>query len=189
MPSNIEIKARARDPERLRRLAERLSDTPPEVLEQHDTFFPSPRGRLKLRQFSPHSGELIFYSRPDVPGARQSDYVIAQTASPADLRAVLSAALGVNGTVTKTRRLLRVGQTRIHLDEVAGLGAFVELEVVLREGQTPDEGRRVARHLMAALEIDESDLVAGAYADLLAAADAVQVSKAAQEDPSLADGG
>jgi len=82
-----------------------------------------------------------------------------------------------------------VGQTRIHLDEVAGLGAFVELEVVLREGQTPEEGRRVARQLMAALEIDESELVAGAYADLLAAADAVQVSKAAQEDPSPADGG
>jgi predicted adenylyl cyclase CyaB len=188
MPSNIEIKARVRDPERLRRLAERLSDTPPELLEQHDTFFPAPRGRLKLRQLSPGSGELIFYSRPDVAGARQSDYLIAQTGSPADLRAVLTAALGVKGAVTKTRRLLRVGQTRIHLDEVAGLGAFVELEVVLREGQTPEEGRRVARQLMTALGIDESDLVAGAYADLLAA-DAVQVTEAAQENPPLADGG
>ena len=60
MPANIEIKARLRDPERVRLLAEKLSDAPPETIEQHDTFFACPHGRLKLRQFSPDAGELIF---------------------------------------------------------------------------------------------------------------------------------
>jgi adenylate cyclase class IV len=165
MTSNIEIKARARNPERLRMLAERLSDAPPEVIEQHDTFFACERGRLKLRQVSAQSGELIAYSRADICGAKQSDYCIARTSSPADLLSVLSAALGVQRTVTKTRVLLRSGQTRIHLDSVAGLGSFVELEVVLRDNQPPEEGHRIVRELINALEIQESDLLEGAYAD------------------------
>ncbi len=167
MPSNIEIKARVINPARLRQLAEGLSDTPPETIEQHDTFFACSNGRLKLRQFTPASGELIFYSRADLAGTKQSNYALARTSCPGSLLDVLSAALGVQRTVTKTRVLLRVGQTRIHLDSVVGLGSFVELEVVLRDGQPPEEGHRIARKLMSALEIRETDLLAGAYADLL----------------------
>jgi predicted adenylyl cyclase CyaB len=167
MPANIEIKASVPDPERLRIAAERLSDTPPEIIEQHDTFFPCARGRLKLRQFSPESAELIAYSRADVAGTKQSDYLIVPTARPAELLAALSAALGVQQTVIKTRVLLLVGQTRIHLDSVQGLGSFVELEVVLRDGQAAEEGHQIARELMAALDIREVDLIEGAYADLL----------------------
>jgi predicted adenylyl cyclase CyaB len=167
MPANIEIKARVPDPERLRIVAERLSETLPEIIEQHDTFFACSRGRLKLRQFSPESGELIAYSRADVAGTKQSDYLIVPTSTPAELRAALAAALGVQQTVIKTRVLLRVGQTRIHLDEVQGLGSFVELEVVLRADQAAAEGHQIARELMHTLDIRAADLIEGAYADLL----------------------
>jgi predicted adenylyl cyclase CyaB len=167
MPSNIEIKASVRDLSRITGLAAALSDTPAVKIEQHDTFFSSPQGRLKLRQFSPDKGELIFYRRADVAGTKQSDYVIAPTDSPASLLAVLSAALGTQQTVSKTRTLFQVGQTRVHLDSVVGLGAFVELEVMLRDGQPPEEGHQIARELMIALEIEERDLVDRAYADLL----------------------
>ena len=70
--------------------------------------------------------------------------------------------------MTKTRWLFLVGQTRIHLDEVVGLGSFLELEVVLAADQSPDEGHRIARGIMAALEVREADLIDCAYADLLA---------------------
>lgn len=169
MRSNIEIKARVSDLAQMRALAERLSDSPVVTVEQHDTFFPCSHGRLKLRQFAPDAGELIFYCRPDVAGAKRSDYSIAPVTSPADVRDVLSAALGEGPTVVKTRLFFRVGQTRIHLDSVAGLGSFVELEVELREGQPAGEGHRIARDLMAALGIREGDLIAGSYADLLTA--------------------
>jgi predicted adenylyl cyclase CyaB len=167
MPSNIEIKASVRDFARTTALAAALSDAPAVTIEQHDTFFASSVGRLKLRQFSPDKGELIFYSRANVAGTKQSDYLIARTDSPTDLLAVLSAALGAQQTVIKTRKLFQVGQTRVHLDSVAGLGSFVELEVELRPDQPPEEGHRIARELMVALEIQESDLIEGAYADLL----------------------
>jgi adenylate cyclase class IV len=170
MPSNIEIKARVLDPGHLHSLARQVSGHEPQLILQHDTFFPCPRGRLKLRQFSEDSGELIAYSRPDQTGAKLSDYRITRTSTPALLRETLSMALGTGVVVEKRRQLYLVGQTRIHCDEVAGLGHFMELEVVLRAGQTVAEGERIARDLMQALELDAADLIDGAYADLIIAA-------------------
>ena len=86
---------------------------------------------------------------------------------PELLEPILTAALGVLGRVHKKRTLYCIGQTRIHLDQVEGLGHFIELEVVLSEGQSPREGREKATNLMEQLEISQSDLVAGAYLDLL----------------------
>lgn len=79
----------------------------------------------------------------------------------------LSAALGVIGTVRKHRVLYLSGQTRIHLDDVEGLGDFLELEVVLDDGQSTAEAERIANDLMAQLGITGDDLVAVAYIDLL----------------------
>jgi len=169
MPSNIEIKARVADLARKRELAERLAQTPPTVLQQHDTFFPCQNGRLKLRELSATQGELIFYRRQDTPGPKKSDYSIHPTKSPASLRSLLAAAFGLGPVVIKTRLLYLVGKTRIHLDSVVGLGSFVELEVVLSPNQSAEEGRGVALQLMSALEIDEADLIDRAYADLLGA--------------------
>jgi adenylate cyclase class IV len=169
MPSNIEIKAPCADLSRKRELAERLAQTTPQTVRQRDTFFPCPNGRLKLRELSPAQGELIFYRRTDAPGPKESNYSIFPTNSPASLRALLTTALGAGTEVRKTRLLYLVGATRIHLDEVAGLGSFVELEVVLDRGQSVEEGEREARELMSALEIDDADLIDCAYADLLAA--------------------
>ncbi len=61
-----------------------------------------------------------------------------------------------------------VGRTRIHLDEVEGLGDFLELEVVLREGGPTDAGVREAEVLMARLQVQPSQLIDRAYVDLMA---------------------
>ena len=169
MPSNIEIKARVTDLARKRESAERLTQTAPTVLEQHDTFFPCPHGRLKLRELSPTDGELIFYRRTDAAGPKESSYSIYRTNSPESLRALLTSAYGAGKVVIKTRLLYLVGQTRIHLDSVVGLGSFLELEVVLGEDKSVEAGQREAGELMSALEIDQADLVECAYADLLEA--------------------
>ena len=71
--------------------------------------------------------------------------------------------------VEKRRRLLLKDNIRIHLDEVAGLGSFVELEAVVPPGESPDAELERLTSLMAALEIAEERLLAGAYADELQA--------------------
>ncbi len=167
MPANVEIKARVRDPASLHARAAALADGPPEVIHQTDTFFRTSKGRLKLREFGDGRGELIAYARPDVSGPKVSDYRIAKTDEPTSLRETLAAALGVAGVVRKRRTLYLVGQTRVHVDRVEGLGDFMELEVVLREGQSPEEGDAIARELMCELGVTQADLVEGAYVDLL----------------------
>jgi len=167
VPVNVEIKARVRDLSRLQHLVESLSDGPCTVLRQEDTVFNTPRGRLKLRVISPRRGELIYYEREDVTGPRRSTYVITHTDDPGSLKSALAAALGIRGVVRKERRLYRTGQTRIHLDEVEGLGSFIELEVVLNAGESSDGGVRMAEELKAHLGIDDDDLVKEAYIDLL----------------------
>ncbi len=167
MPANIEIKARARNFADLRQRAEALSDTPAQVIAQEDTFFHTARGRLKLRQLAPDHGQLVYYERTDASGPKRSDYMIAESSEPAALKAALTAALGVRGVVRKRRSLYLVGQTRVHLDEVEGLGEFMELEVVLRPEQSDAEGQAIAQDLMTRLDVQEEDLLEGAYMDLM----------------------
>jgi predicted adenylyl cyclase CyaB len=165
--ANIEIKARVNDPEELARRAKDLSGGDPEILRQEDVFFETPRGRLKLRTITGAQSELIAYSRPDRDGPTTSSYVVTQVVDPRGVREALSSTLGESGVVRKTRYLSLVGRTRVHVDDVEGLGWFMELEVVLRHGEDPTVGEGEARRLMTALGVVDDDLVDCSYVDLL----------------------
>jgi len=168
MARNIEIKARIESIEATAARAAALADQGPIEIRQDDTFFTCDRGRLKLRAFSADAGELIFYRRPDQAGPKESFFVISPTASPDSLRDALSLAYGQAGRVRKHRTLYLVGRTRVHLDRVEGLGHFLELEVVLSDGDRSDPAVEEAHDLMAALGISPAQLIEGAYVDLLA---------------------
>lgn len=167
MACNVEIKARVADLAATERIAARLADSGPTLIAQDDTFFHCAQGRLKLREFADGSAELIAYDRPDTAGPKVSTYLRAPVADPARLRAALAAACGVRGRVRKQRTLYLIGATRVHLDAVESLGTFVELEVLLHEGQAPTQGLAVAEGLLTVLQIAPTQLVAQAYIDLL----------------------
>jgi len=167
MASNIEIKARLRDRAAAEAVAHRLRALGPEVIHQEDIFFRCDGARLKLRIFAPDHGELIRYKRADTRGPRLSSYTIAPTADPRALLEILRETLGQFGTVKKRRTLYLVEQTRVHLDEVEGLGDFMELEVVLRPGQSEAEGQAIAEELLKQFAITPEDLVARPYLELL----------------------
>lgn len=167
MATNIEWKAKARDFDRQQELARQLTGELAIVLYQRDTFFAVPEGRLKLRQLSENEGDLIFYRREDIAGAKASHFLAAKTRHPNEVRQIFADRLSILGEVIKTRRLYFVGQSRIHFDSVEGLGHFIELEVVLREDQSHEEGHAVARELQEKLGVATEDLIGVAYLDLL----------------------
>ncbi len=169
MARNIEIKARLSNLTETRARAETLADGPAELIAQDDTFFTAARGRLKLRAFADGRGELIYYERPDQAGPKTSFYVRSPSSSPDSLREALTLAHGQIGRVRKQRVLLMAGRTRIHLDRVEGLGDFLELEVVLADGEAEAAGIDEAHRLMARLGVEPQHLIDGAYLDLLAA--------------------
>jgi adenylate cyclase class IV len=144
-----------------------LAHHSPEVIGQTDTFFVVPQGRLKIREFLDGSGELISYERPDQPGPKESTYMRVTCESARDLSHALGRVLPVRGRVIKQREVFLVGRTRVHLDRVENLGAFVELEVVLQDYEHVQAAEHEAHELMEALGVHPADLVSGAYIDLL----------------------
>jgi homotetrameric cytidine deaminase len=164
---NLELKARDPDPERTRAAAAAFGAADEGILRQRDTYFPAPGGRLKLREQRPGGAHLIAYDRTDEAQERESRYHLADVPDPAATRTALAAALGITVVVEKQRRLLLAGNVRIHLDEVEGLGSFVELEAVVpADAPTAAEAERVTA-LREALGITDDRLVERGYAALL----------------------
>lgn len=168
MARNIEIKARIDDPVACAARAAAVADQGPISIEQDDTFFRCIGGRLKLRAFADGTGELIYYRRANSQGPKESFYLRSPTSAPDVLRESLTLANGQAGRVKKHRQLFLVGRTRIHLDEVESLGHFLELEVVLAEGEAPEAGISEAHGLMKRLGLEPSQLIEDAYVDMLA---------------------
>ncbi|XP_076235727.1 uncharacterized protein LOC143180081 [Calliopsis andreniformis] len=167
---NIEIKAKVSDPKLLISKIKQLTDDTCTILKQHDTFFKVVEGRLKLRKFEDNSGELLFYKRSNTSGPKLSSYektVLSDENVCNGIRNILAASNGCIGIVKKVRQLYMVGQTRVHVDEVEGLGNFMELEVVLTADQDIETGEKIAQDLMSKLGIKDEDLIAEAYIDLL----------------------
>ncbi|MCP4024371.1 MAG: class IV adenylate cyclase [Desulfobacteraceae bacterium] len=167
MAKNIEIKAALDDVAFYLKKAGSLSDTDPEIIEQKDYFFNCSNGRLKLRFFSDHNGELIFYKRNNQPGPKACEYFITKTSEPGQLLKVLKKAHGIFGVVKKTRTLFLIGRCRVHIDQVKDLGNYLEFEVVLSEDEQMQVGKNEADLLMKQFNIKDEMLIDCAYVDLL----------------------
>ena len=164
---NIELKARCPDLPATRAAAIAAGAVPTAVLNQIDTYFQVPHGRLKLREINGTRAELIQYNREDATAFRHSDYRVVPVPDPALLKSALEAALGLRGVVTKRRELLLYQNVRIHLDEVKDLGTFLEFEAVLGPDADEPTSRRHLAFLEQALHIRPEHKLAHSYADLL----------------------
>jgi adenylate cyclase class 2 len=134
---------------------------------QTDTYFHARAGRLKLRVIDGEPAALIWYDRPDAAAAKLSTYHLVPVSDAALLRAALAAALGVRGVVAKRRDVYHWGNVRIHLDEVDGLGTFVEFEAVLSAQDDVAAAHADLETLRRALGLAGAEELAGSYADLL----------------------
>jgi adenylate cyclase class IV len=166
---NLEFKARLDDVSRIEAALRALGAADAGLLVQRDTYFRVPDGRLKLREM-PGESELIRYERDEAAPEMASRYTRTPVDRPAARRQQLSAQYGVRGVVEKTRALWLYRNARIHLDHVAGLGSFLEIEVV--DPRTPAEGRALLHELLAALPLNRDAAVQASYIDLLEAAGA-----------------
>lgn len=168
---NVELKARDPEPERTLRAALDLGAKDHGILHQRDTYFAAREGRLKLREQTGPDGttaaQLIAYARPDEAAARASAYHLVDVPDAATMTVALDAALGISVVVDKRRHLLLADNVRIHLDEVDGLGRYVELEAVAPpESDLVREHEQVAR-LRGALGVTDDHVTPRSYAALL----------------------
>jgi adenylate cyclase, class 2 len=169
---NIEIKARCADLDAARAVLVARGARRQGLDRQRDTYFAAPGGRLKLREGDIELS-LIHYDRDDAPGPKASHVTLYHPAAepgggaPA-LRALLTRALGTRVVVEKAREIWWLDNVKIHLDEVPGLGSFLEVEAIDRDGTLgPARLRAQCEELATALGVRPADLVAESYGDLL----------------------
>ena len=163
----VEIKAKVEDlaqvRERLRELGARHLGT----FRQIDTYFEVPEGRLKLRETSGERlAELVYYEREDVPGPKKSNVYLVRLEKPRAFKEVLCKVLRMKVVVKKIREVYIYRGTRIHLDMVEGLGAFIEFE---KKTLDVEGDREFLKELMSELALDPSSLISLSYSDLLEA--------------------
>ena len=169
---NVEIKARCHDPDRVRAILKEKNADFKGVDQQTDTYFRVPQGRLKLRRGNIENS-LIFYNRPDRTGPKQARVSLAQVPPDATVEHVLTRALGVLVTVTKEREIYFIDNVKFHIDNVTGLGSFVEIEAIDTDGNIlhADLLNQCTQY-MKLLAIEKQDLVNCSYSDMLLEASA-----------------
>ncbi|MCG8606253.1 class IV adenylate cyclase [bacterium] len=164
---NIEIKARYRNLESARVIAEGLPTRFEKTYHQTDTYFQVSQGRLKLREFDDDVSQLIYYERPDQPHVKLSQYDIHAVPDPSRVKAMLRTALGVWAVVDKHRDVYWYDEVRIHLDSVKDLGSFLEFEGVISEASQTLSTQEKVEWLIQKFKLEKTDLVEVSYSDLL----------------------
>lgn len=164
---NLEFKARLRDHAGMLARARSIGAELWGDLRQTDTYFSAGRGNLKLRETAGFQAELIYYERAEDGLRRRSDYFVARFPDAASALDVLARALGVRAVVRKRRTLVLLDTTRIHFDNVEGLGEFLEIEVPV-EGDEAAAARRLDS-LIDGLGFTWDDCIRKSYVDLLEA--------------------
>ena len=162
---NVEFKARTAEPEqvlaRLRQLGAHLQG----VDAQSDVYYRSTQGRLKLRRGNIENS-LIYYLRDDLPNAKRSDVNVADLPADRAIDEVLDAALDRDVVVSKQRHILWLDNVKFHVDQVAELGTFLEVEAIDRDGTLGEEHLLTqCDHYRQMLGVRDQDLEARSYND------------------------
>ena len=162
---NFEFKAHLHDVAHVRATLKSLRARSLGTDRQVDTYFHVPEGRLKIRE-GRIENSLIFYHRTNSARARRSTVEMMLLPRRNSMRAILTAALGVLAVVDKRREIYFVGNVKIHLDRVRGLGTFVEVEAMTRTGDIR-KVRAQAAKFQKLFAISPADIIPQSYSDLV----------------------
>jgi len=164
---NVEIKARCADPTLVRQWLQKMKAEFIGTDFQTDTYFNVTHGRLKLRE-GDIENNLIFYERDNQPGPKNSQFQLVKVFNHEELKSVLEISCGIKMVVKKKREIYYIKNVKFHIDEVPGLGSFVEIEagnIFADKSQT--ELLEQCNYYLKEFGINEEDLIAGSYSDMI----------------------
>lgn len=164
---NFEFKAKAAD---IAALEKKLLTLDPEYIgedNQVDTYFNVATGRLKLREGNIENS-LIYYERSNTAGAKQSDILLYHHSPDKALKDILVKLHGIKVVVDKKRKIYFINNVKFHFDKVEGLGTFVEVEAIDKEGTIGVEKLKdQCSYYATFFNIATSDYIAFSYSDLI----------------------
>jgi predicted adenylyl cyclase CyaB len=164
MPANIELKIKIKNFNPVKKKLKSIGLKPLKILKQKDIYYEAPKGLLKLR-IENNKCELIKYSRSESGPERISDYRIIEIKEVADPEKFFRTMFNEEAIVEKERTLYLYKNTRIHLDKVAKLGNFLELESVVVRGKK--KAKKEFDVVIEMLQLDVKSQIRKSYRDLI----------------------
>lgn len=165
----VEMKARV---DNLDAVRTRLLESSAEcvgVFHQVDTYYRTPKGRLKLREMEEKTAaQLVYYERENIAEPKRSNVFLVTIPQPQKFKRLIEQIVEVRGIIDKVREIYVHEGIQIHLDTVSDLGSFVEFERVTFNDQEEqkDDLRRLDK-LRAKLNIDRQSLEKQSYIDMV----------------------
>jgi predicted adenylyl cyclase CyaB len=160
---NLELKIKVNSHSGIIELLNNINANYKGLLNQKDIYFDWDKGLLKLRVHD-KSYQLIKYFRDEKKDNRFSSYELLDL-SGNNVELYLSDILKPNTVVEKKRELYIYKNTRIHLDNVKGLGDFVELETVVVPGEQDVQAE--FSEVVRLLNLDLDSQIRCSYRDLI----------------------
>ncbi len=166
---NVEIKAKCLDASFIRNYLLSNHAEYKGVDEQTDTYFNVQYGRLKLREGNIENN-LIYYERANQAGPKNSLFHLVKVEDATGLKEALKKSIGIKVIVKKRREIYFIKNVKFHLDEISGLGSFVEIEAGnMLADLTQAQLKEQCDHYLREFGIKNEDLVALSYSDMLLA--------------------
>jgi adenylate cyclase class 2 len=163
MPKNLELKIRCGSFTKIKKSLNEINAEFNGNLFQKDIYYKISKGLLKLRIENGRQS-LIKYLRDEKGKDRWSDFQVLDF-SEGDAEEVLRQIFNIEAIVEKKRLLYMYDNTRIHLDEVKGLGKFLELETLVLSGLS--DAKKRFKKLTGLLELDLNDQIKKSYKILI----------------------
>lgn len=164
---NIEIKAKCADATFIRNYLLSNGADFKGTDRQTDTYFNVPTGRLKLREGNIENN-LIYYERDNQAGPKSSHFQLVKVEDANGLKEVLIKSNGVKVVVEKSREIYFIDNVKFHLDEVPGLGSFVEIEAGnIDANLSKEQLKEQCDFYLKEFGIKEEDLIEVSYSDML----------------------
>lgn len=163
----FEFKAKVNDIEKYEKQLLTLNPTFRGLDHQIDTYFNTPKGRLKLREGNIENA-LINYDRENIAGAKESRVILYKHQPDTALKDILIHQLGIKVVVEKKRKIYFVENVKIHFDRVEKLGTFMEVEAI-ESGEyfSIDELKQQCHKYLHFFELPEGALIDKSYSDLI----------------------
>lgn len=164
---NVEIKAICHNTEKIREILHQRNAEFKGLDEQEDIYFSHANGRLKLR-LGKIENNLIHYFRDDKSNPKISRITLMPVEQGELLKKILADAYGIEVVVRKKREIYFIDNVKFHIDNVAGLGEFIEIEAIDSTGERSEADlREQCEFFMKLFGIKKSDLIHKSYSDML----------------------
>jgi predicted adenylyl cyclase CyaB len=134
---------------------------------QIDTYFNVKSGRLKLREGIIENA-LIYYERPDISGAKQSDIILYRHNPEKGLKELMIRVHGIKAVVDKRRRIYFIDNVKFHFDRVESLGTFIEVEAIAENpGIRTETLKAQCDKYIIYFDLHQSEFISKSYCDLI----------------------